>query len=79
LTQLIPGNIDATTYCTTHRIWPYDPNQQVSVPPPGMQEYYVQLPNDVRDLLHRAFTSEPAQRPTPAEWVWVLDAWLAQV
>jgi hypothetical protein len=79
LTQLIPGNIDATTYCTTHRIWPYDTDQQVSVPPPGMQEYYAQLPADVRALFHRAFTGEPAQRPTPAEWVQVLDAWLAQV
>ncbi len=68
-----------TAYYAKRRIWPYDSRQMQCAPPTGMQEYYAELPADVRVLFLRAFAGEPTQRPTPAEWVRVLDAWLAQV
>lgn len=72
LTQLIPGGIDATTYCFMKRIWPYNPHQHVCVPPPGQSEFFEQQPKEIRDLFYRAFVNEPEDRPTPAEWASVL-------
>jgi alpha-tubulin suppressor-like RCC1 family protein len=77
--QPIPDGVDATTYCYERGIWPYDATQQLCVPPVEMQAYYLQLPAAVRGLFGRAFTGAPAQRPTPLEWVQVLDAWLEDV
>jgi alpha-tubulin suppressor-like RCC1 family protein len=77
--QSIPDGVDATTYCYERGIWPYDVAQQLCVPPVEMQEYYSQVPAVVRGLFGRAFTGAPAQRPTPVEWVQVLDAWLGEV
>jgi hypothetical protein len=77
--QPIPDGVDATTYCYERGVWPYDVAQQICEPPVEMQEYYLQLPAAVRGLFGRAFTGAPAQRPTPLEWVHVLDAWLGEV
>jgi alpha-tubulin suppressor-like RCC1 family protein len=80
--QPIPDGVDATTYCYERGIWPYDATQQLCVPPVEMQAYYLQLPVEVRGLFGRAFTGAPAQRPTPLEWVQVLDVldvWLGEV
>jgi alpha-tubulin suppressor-like RCC1 family protein len=77
--QPIPDGVDATTYCYERGIWPYDATQQLCVPPVEIQAYYLQLPVEVRGLFGRAFTGAPAQRPTPLEWVQVLDAWLGEV
>jgi DNA-binding helix-hairpin-helix protein with protein kinase domain len=75
----IPDMVDATQYCYEQGIWPYDPKQHICVPPLVMQEYYPTLPAPVRALFGRAFIGAPAQRPTPAEWVPVLDALLAEL
>jgi DNA-binding helix-hairpin-helix protein with protein kinase domain len=79
LTPLPSDTYDVATYHAKRRIWPYDPQQTQSAPPPGMQEYYAELPAEVRAFFLRAFAGDPAQRPTPAEWVRVLDAWLGEV
>jgi len=77
----IPAHIDnPTTYCMLHRAWPYDSNQRLCVPPEPMQDYYYALfPYAIRHFFHRAFSGDPHQRPTPAEWVSVLDWWLETI
>ena len=78
LTQSIPDGLDPTEYCFQRRIWPYDPNQHVCVPPLAMSEFYMQLPEGIRTLFYRAFVLAPADRPTPAEWELELESILSQ-